>query len=129
MDWNTFWESVSVLQLVGWVLGILGLIAFFVKGWPKIRAFVRLVDSLADLPEFMETTTRKLEEVHHETHLNNGGSIKDSTIRTEAAVERVEIGMKAVYDELTAADQKLREDMLERTTPPRKRATKPKETP
>lgn len=132
MDWNSFWESVSVLQLVGWILGILGIIAFFIKGWPKIRAFVQMVDSLSALAKFMTDTTatlaeqdKKIAEIHHEVNYNNGSSVKD-------AVARVELGVKGLYDRADNADRsdaEIREE-LERTRPPaRKRAPKPKETP
>ncbi len=131
MTWNDFWESVSVLQFVGWALGILGIIAFFVKGWPKIVAFVKVMDSLAALPQFMVDTTKTLEEqntkiaeIHHEVNYNNGSSVKD-------ALERVELGVKGLYDRADKSDKsdaEIREE-LERTRPkpPRTRATKPKE--
>lgn len=90
MSWDEFWQSVSVFQAVGWVLGSLAVIAFFVKGWPKIRAFVKVIDALTELPTFMETTTEtlrgqneKIEEIHHEVQYNNGSSVKDSIERIE----------------------------------------------
>lgn len=130
MNWQEFWDSISVLQLVGWVLGILGIIGFVLKGWPKVRAFVTMVDSLAGLPKFMDATTAtlkaqdtKIDQIHHEVNYNNGSSVKD-------AIERVELGVKGLYDRADASDQnaaELRSD-LEHTSPQvRKRATKPKE--
>ena len=29
MSWDEFWQSVSALQLIGWVIGALAVIAFF----------------------------------------------------------------------------------------------------
>lgn len=94
MDWVEFWESVNVLQLAGWILGILGIIAFLVKGWPKIRAFVQLIDALSVLPAFMVNTTATLEsqdekiaEIHHEVNYNNGSSVKDAIKRIEVALD------------------------------------------
>lgn len=139
-SWQEFWESVSVAQAIIWILGILAVLAFFVKGWPKIRAFVAVIDSLTGLPKFMSDTTRTLEaqdkkiaDIHHETHKNNGSSIKDAVIRTEEALERVELGVKGLYDRteaLAAVDAELRKD-LEDTRPkaPKRRTPKPKENP
>lgn len=91
MDWTEFWQSISVFQAVAWLIGILAVIGFFVKGWPKIRAFVRLVDALGTLPQFMADTTEtlkeqnaKIAEIHHEVQYNNGTSVKDSIGRIEA---------------------------------------------
>lgn len=131
MNWNEFWDSVSVAQFVVWVVGALAVVAFFVKGWPKIRAGVRLIDSLSQLPDFMVKTTEtlqkqdaKIAEIHHEVNYNNGSSVKD-------AVDRVEIGVKGIYERLDSADsdrRELRED-LENTRPSlvRKRPTPKKE--
>lgn len=83
--WDEFWQSVSVFQAAAWVIGILAIIAFFVKGWPKIRAFVRLVDALGELPQFMVDTKTKIDDIHHEVHYNNGSSVKDAIARLEKA--------------------------------------------
>lgn len=128
--WDEFWESVSVAQAAVWIVGIAVVITFIVKGWPKIRALVRLVDALGVLPKFMVDTTatlleqdKKIADIHHEVHYNNGTSVKD-------ALARVELGVKGIYTRLDSADQdrrELRED-LEQTHPTaRKRAPKPKE--
>jgi len=132
MNWNDFWDSISVLQLIGWVLGILGVIAFIVKGWPKVRAFVQMVDALSSLPTFMLDTTatlkaqdEKIDAIHHEVNYNNGSSVKD-------AVERVELGVKGLYDRIDTTDENaanLRTDLEEVRphAPARKRVPKPKE--
>lgn len=128
--WHEFWESVSVAQAAVWIVGITVLITFVVKMWPKIRAFVNMVDALSALPKFMDDTTEtlaqqdsKIADIHHEVHYNNGTSVKD-------ALARVELGVKGIYARLDTADQdrrELRED-LEQTHPTaRKRAPKPKE--
>lgn len=129
MSWSEFWESISVLQAALWVLGILGVIAFIVKGWPWLKRFIRLVDALGQLPDFITRTDktlldqdRKIAQIHHEVNYNDGGSVKDT-------VDRVELGVKGIYQRLDAADQDradLRED-LEHTHPAvaRKRTTKP----
>jgi hypothetical protein len=130
MSWDEFWRSVSVYQAVAWVLGGIGVIAFLVKGWPKIRATVRLIDALGALPQFMADTTatlksqdKKIADIHHEVHFNNGTSVKDG-------LNRVELGVKGIHDRLDRADTdraELREDLEARPHPPaRKRTAKPK---
>ena len=127
--WAEFWDEVSVLAVVGWVIGILGIITFFVKGWPTIRKFVAFIDALFSLPAFIARTDItlqaqdvKIEQIHHEVNYNNGSSVKD-------AVARVELGVKGLYDRVDAADKadaEIREE-LENTRPaPRKRTVKPK---
>ena len=134
MDWTTFWDSISVLQLVGWIVGIIAVLVFAYKAWPVLRGFVKLVENLQSLPTFMNDTTATLKaqdaqigDIHHEVKYNNGSSVKD-------AIRRVESGVKGIYARLDSADQD-REDLrhdLEDTRPlPRKRAprTTKKETP
>jgi hypothetical protein len=100
-----------------------------IKAWPLIRNFVQIVDALVSLPGFIKQTTdyqtkttttltaqsKSLTEIHHETHNNDGSSIKDT-------VDRIELGVKGLYervDGLEAADAKQvdRLDELEHTKP------------
>lgn len=132
MTWDQFWESISVAQLAVWIVAILALVAFFAKGWPKLRALVKLVDALGTLPQFMTDTAATLEaqdtkigEIHHEVKYNNGSSVKD-------AIGRIEVGVAGIYTRLDSADvdrAELRED-LEHTRPAvaRKRSAKPTTT-
>lgn len=129
MTWDELWSSISVFQAAAWVIGVLAVIAFFVKAWPKIRAFVRIMDSLAALPQFMVDTTKtlasqdaKIADIHHEVRYNNGSSVKDG-------LARVEKGVQGIYGRLDAADKdraELRED-LEATGPHPPARKRPKE--
>jgi hypothetical protein len=72
VTWLEFWDTVSVLQIVGWILGVLGIVAFAVKGWPTVRKFVAFVDALFSLPAFIARTDItldaqdvKIEAIHH----------------------------------------------------------------
>lgn len=131
---------IAAVAVIGFILAVIG---FIRKVWPIVTRFVRTVNSLAELPTFIEDSKEfreetkatlaqqdeKIAEIHHETHKNDGSSIKDSTIRSEEAIERVELGVKGLYDrlELTdAAAAQMRRD-IEDTRPvtPRKRTTKP----
>lgn len=141
MDWIAFWDTVSVLQVVGWILGGLGIIAFVVKGWPTFRRFIAFVDALLSLPAFiartdetLEVHTEKIQEIHHEVNYNNGSSVKDAVARVEKRVSEIDEGVASLHKKvdsqkvaLDKADDDLRHE-LEKTRPPRKpRTPKPKE--
>lgn len=129
MDW-----PVTFVQVAIWVACAVVVIVAFVKAWPWFRKAFKLVDALTGLAEFIPETkatlesqgeqldqikgtltaqTAKLLEIHHETHENNGSSIKDSVHRVENSLDRVERGVKGLYDRMDAAELE-----IERTRPP-----------
>lgn len=96
-DWGEFWAATSVLSVVGWILGIIGIIAFLTKSWPVVVRFVHFFEALFSLPAFIKRTDAtlaqqnlKIAEIHHETHNNDGSSIKDG-------VDRIELGQHGLY--------------------------------
>jgi len=98
--WEQFWDGVSVLDVALAVIAFSLVIGFIVKGWAKLRAGIRLIDTLGTLPDRLDRIDSRLDDIHHETHKNDGSSIKDATIRTENAVDRIELGMRSVSDRL-----------------------------
>lgn len=127
--WFTEWaESVNLLELIlilsAISAAVSGVVLFVRKGWPWLKSFAKailntadLIDSVKGLPAFIERTDATLEaqdtkiaEIHHEVHYNNGSSVKD-------AVDRVERGVKAVYDELTQADAEIRRQIEDTKEP------------
>jgi hypothetical protein len=115
-----FLGDVTVLQAVIWIAIAVTLIVGLVKLWPIVRKAVKLTDSLATLPDFIERTDKAIAEIHHEVHYNNGSSVKDAQRRTEQAVERIELGVKGLYekvDDLTAEDKRLQTQIDENTQP------------
>lgn len=124
-DWLQQWlKAVSLWDITLWALG--GVLAiwlirrFVTKGWPALKlfahrltAFIRTVDAVVGLPAFIERTDATLEaqngkiaDIHHETHNNNGSSIKDSTDRIEEGVA----GLYTRVDELEDKLARLRND-------------------
>lgn len=110
--WFLEWaDTVSLLTVFGWVVGIAGVFVairfIYRKGWPWLKTFANaiintaeIIDSVKDLPEFIERTDavlqgqdKQIAEIHHEVHYNNGSSVKD-------AVARVESGVAALRKEL-----------------------------
>jgi hypothetical protein len=138
-EFQTWAESVSLWQVIGWSAGIIAFVGFIVfmrkKGWPwilgtarAVLTFARVVDAVQGLPDFIERTDSTLQaqnlqiaDIHHEVHYNNGTSVKDG-------VQRVETGLAAVHAEvatvalelaqakeaLTLSDARTRQDLEER---------------
>jgi hypothetical protein len=118
-----------------WVIMILAVTAFIAgairaipPAWRFVTRFVTTVNELADLPTelgelrkfrsdtsvtlaqqntTLATQNQKIAEIHHEVHFNNGSSVKDATVRTEEAVERVEMGVKGLYGEVDGVKAQL----------------------
>ena len=110
------------------------------KAWQINRAAVAAVDLINSLPgrltridDTLAAQDLKIEEIHHQTHENDGGSIKDGLKRVEtqqksmlttqktmlANQTRMERGIKGLYDRADVTDAKaveLRQD-LEDTGP------------
>jgi hypothetical protein len=111
MGWGTFWESVSVVELASWSVGIIAVLTLLGRGWPRLRAFVRVIDSLGVLPgfierteEFQERTTESLvardetiADIHREVNFNGGSTLKD-------AIRRLEIAVQGLADRADAAE-------------------------
>jgi hypothetical protein len=136
-DWFLDWaHSVTLFDLLLWVVAGVGIVLFIRKGWPWLRKtataitnFATIVDSVQGLPAFIKRTddgmaaqsvtlaehTEKIDGIYHETHKNDGSSIKDATVRLEE-------GVKGLYQEianLRDADQSIRaEFQITRTTEP-----------
>lgn len=126
-DWNQFgavnaWQSIATIAVV--IIALFIITRLLIKFWPWLKKVIALFDALGQLPEFITRTDKAIIGIHKETTRNGGSSLKDAQVRTEEAVERIELGVKGLYDR---ADEQLRQD-LEMTKPPtRKWATKPKE--
>lgn len=148
IDYSRLPEWAQWVLLIGAILTALGVIVVTVrKAWPAFVVFVRTLarfvstmNALADLPQFMITTAatlqaqdagaierdKKIEEIHHEVHYNNGSSVKD-------AIKRVEDGVAGLYTkpEIDAKTKVLSEE-IKKTRPrqpvPRRRNYKPKGT-
>lgn len=93
---ETLLGGLSALEVVFWLIAIGGLIAAIVKLWPALRNFVRIVDAVGGLPDFIARTDSsvadlktKIAAVSHEVHLNNGSSVKDAVIRAEEASRQI----------------------------------------
>lgn len=89
-DWGALVGDMTALQLILWVAAAVFLIGVLVKGWPLIRNSVRIADALLRLPKLAEDfaqLTAQVKDIHHETHKNDGSSLKDAVGRIETSVE------------------------------------------
>jgi hypothetical protein len=122
--WLTDWlRTVSLWDVAIWVLAACAIFLFIKKGWPALRRFAtaflnfaKMVDAVAGLPAFIVRTDAtltaqdaRIAEIHHETHKNDGSSIKDSSDRTEAAVARVEEGVAGLHDRMNEVERSVKD--------------------
>ena len=129
LDW-AWLEAINLFQVATVIVALFVITRLLVRFWPWLKKVIALLDALGQLPEFITRTDAAMKDIHHETHRNDGSSLKDAQVRTEEAVERIELGVKGLYDRADSADRAAAEirTELEQTKPPaRKRATPNKE--
>ncbi|MGW9345579.1 hypothetical protein ACWGR3_28920 [Streptomyces albidoflavus] len=119
----------TLLQAVLWFVAVALLIGIVIKLWPFIKNAVAIVDALVQLPALLKQVAAmkdQLTSIHHETHRNNGSSIKDAVDRVEKTTERLEEGVIGLHGRVDDVDRQLtalaREDeslweALDRTDP------------
>lgn len=131
IDW---WESVSLWDAVVWIAIVAGVIVFIRrKGWRTVKAMARgilyadrILAAVQGLPDWQKRIEEKVDGIHHETHRNDGSSIKDATVRIEEGVaglhgrlDPVEADLATVKDaveQLQRADEEIRAE-IEQTQP------------
>lgn len=79
-SWAQEWlDTISAADVLIWLTFIGLVITFIIKTWPFLSRFTDIINSLIVLPELRD----KVDAIHHETHNNDGSSIKDSVDRIE----------------------------------------------
>jgi hypothetical protein len=144
--------SISGLEFLAWVAGFVvagwGVYKLGKKVLPGTVAIAKgvvnaaaILTAVQGLPEFIERSDqrhhdadqrhaaldKKVSDIHHEVHFNDGTSAKDGIRRTEQAVERIARSVEGLHGRMDTvesdvkalhrADAELRAD-LEQTTPP-----------
>ena len=107
-DWaSVLFGDMAAVEVFLWIVAVGGLIALAIKLWPVLSRFVRTVNSITQLPEFMDRTDATLKaqdalikEIHHESMYNDETSMKD-------AVRRTELGVKAAVKVAVAHTESL----------------------
>lgn len=111
-DWLKFLlADTSALQLVFWLIAIGALIAVVVKLWKPLSQFVQIVNATAGLPEYIARADErhkrleaKVDGIYHETHNNDGSSVKDAVDRIENSINNE---VKPTLERLAKADDDL----------------------
>ena len=128
LDW-AWLEGINLLQVAVVIVALYVIARLLMRFWPWLRKGMELTAALAQLPDFIERTDLALQSqdlaikaIYHETHQNNGSSLKDQ-------VGLVVEGVAALHlrsDEMNIAGlarseliRELRED-LEKTKPKEK---------
>lgn len=105
-NWDALLGDLPAVQFVAWVAAIGALVWLGVRLWPFVKNSVAVVDALLQLPEMhrrMESLEGKVDGIYHETHTNDGSSVKDAVDRIERAVS----GINRVVGSLRDEDDKL----------------------
>jgi len=103
----------SLVAVIAWVVIAVVVILFIWRVWPLISKAVRAIDALGGLADHMEVTNAAIavlttdfgkmkssvDEIHHETHKNDGSSIKDAVKRIED-VQSTEVEVNTEFREL-----------------------------
>jgi uncharacterized protein YoxC len=107
LDGISLWDAIAIIAVIAAVVWFIAK-----KGWRGAIAFARaiiatatVIDNVRELPAFIERTdktlhdhTKQLKGIYHETHKNDGSSIKD-------AVGRVEEGVAGLHGRMDAVER------------------------
>ena len=86
MTWPEWLDHVgqfTVAKIVGWVVGVTAALIALRKVWPWIKSFVRMVDTIADLPDRLDKIEKWQEVTAKELTDNHVSTLKDEMKRTE----------------------------------------------
>ena len=86
------------LQILLWIVAIVGLGVFIAKAWPVIRKAVKLTDALGELPEFMERIRHQVENDHDENLRDELTATKETSAQTAESVARILTTIEALSE-------------------------------
>jgi hypothetical protein len=109
------WQTISgIVVIIGFITGAFGF--FFKKLLPAIRTASRVADKVTGVPanprtgqdavpglfERLDHQDTVLETIRHEVEFNNGSSVKDGVMRTEAGLAAQAEQLKTLAAQLEA---------------------------
>jgi biopolymer transport protein ExbB/TolQ len=116
--WLIAWlQSVNLWNALLVVAFVSAVIVFIrKKGWAWLKAFAKailatadVIEHVSELPDYItrsderfEALVAKVNEIHHETHKNDGSSIKDAVDRIESSVSGLHGRVDSVEREVAA---------------------------
>ena len=113
IKWGRKWGLALVaaaqafLAFAATLASIRGLTAFMAR---TDQTLAHQSETLASQTETLAAQDARIAGIYHETHQNDGSSIKDAGDRTELAVDRLERGMLAIFKRLDAAGIRAADD-------------------
>lgn len=103
MEWGELVTQAQPVVVIATIAALIGLVGLVVKLWPFISNAVAIVNALVKLPQIdvrLGRLERQVDDIHHETHKNDGSSIKD-------AMGRVEEGVAGLHGRMDDVDRQL----------------------
>jgi hypothetical protein len=89
----TWLAEISLWQVAVVIVAIYIIFRLLIKFWPWLRKVMALTQALVDLPGFIVRTdktldeqNKKIDEIHHEVHFNDGSSMKDAVVLVQKEV-------------------------------------------
>ena len=104
LDW-TWLAGINLLQVAIVIVALWVIFRLLLRFWPTLKKTIALFDALGQLPEFIIRTDKAIVGIHKELTRNGGSSLKDSQVRTEGTVDRIEEGMKGLHSRADAFDR------------------------
>ena len=96
MDWNTFWESVTVAQAALWVVGAAAVIALAVRLYKPLRGFFRALD------QFL-TLTEDITYIRGQLSNNGGATVKDAAQQTAVMTAENAVAIGRIEEKVEGA--------------------------
>lgn len=131
-DWLVeFLDGISLWDALAIGLVFIAVVTFIWKrGWRSVTAMARgvinaaqILEAVQGLPKYITDSKaqyarleKKVDDIHHETHKNDGSSVKDAVDRTEKSVAGLHGRMDAVEQTLTSladADTRAHQEFAE----------------
>jgi len=84
LEWIDHVGQFTIAKIIGWVVGVTAVLIGIRQVWPWIKRFVRMVDTIADLPDRLDNIEKWQEVTATELTDNHGSTLKDAVKRTEA---------------------------------------------
>ncbi len=99
LEWlDSFSALVGVLAVIAILYLIRMLWQVAKRAFPSIKASIRFIEALLQLPFFMESTTKSINEVRQEVLPNEGGSLRDDLETVTLMSEKLDLRLALVEE-------------------------------
>lgn len=103
---QAFFEGVSVWTLAMWGVGIVVVVGLIKKVWPLLKKLSDFLDDVAGEPARPGVPARaglmeRVQRIEHELFPNSGKSLRDQTNRIEEKVDRDDVRIEALGNDMS----------------------------